>query len=95
MTSVPQSEEHLKVIQEIEKRYKDNLLFNQKADDAESTGLEIAGDAHEEAKNGASLIGGLFGGIADMLEQTRDSVYMSEYVLQHYASLLLKTFERY
>lgn len=86
MTSVPQSEEHLKVIQEIEKRYKDNLLFNQKADDAESTGLEIAGDAHEEAKNGASLIGGLFGGIADMLEQTRDSVYMSEYVLQHYAS---------
>jgi hypothetical protein len=86
MTSVPQSEEHLKVIQEIEKRYKNNLLFNQKADDAEAAGLEVAGDAHEEAENASSLIGGLFEGIADMLGQTRDSVYMSEYVLQHYAS---------
>ncbi|GMK46648.1 hypothetical protein PghCCS26_37770 [Paenibacillus glycanilyticus] len=86
MTSVPQSEEHLQVIQDIEKRYKNNLLFNQEAAGAEAEGLALAQDAHEEAEEAASAMSGLFGGIADMLEQTRDSVYLSEYTVSHFAS---------
>ncbi|NIK66676.1 hypothetical protein [Paenibacillus sp. BK720] len=86
MTSVPQSEEHLQVIQDIEKRYKDNLLFNQEAAGAEAEGLAFAEDAHEEAEAATSVMSGVFGGIADMLEQARDSVYLSEYTVSHYAS---------
>ncbi|ACS99921.1 hypothetical protein [Paenibacillus sp. JDR-2] len=86
MTSVPQSEEHLRIIQDIEKRYKDNLLFNQEASGAEAGGLVFAEDAHEEAEQATSAMSGLFDGIADMLEQTRDSVYLSEYTVSHFAS---------
>lgn len=86
MTSVPQTDEHLQVIQDIEKRYKNNLLFNQEAAEAEAAGLAFAQDAHEEAKEATSVMSGLFGGIADMLEQTRDSVYLSEYTISHYAA---------
>jgi hypothetical protein len=86
MTSVPQTEEHLQVIQDVEKRYKNNLLFNQEAAEAEAAGVAFAQDAHEEAEEAISVMGGLFGGIADMLEQTRDSVYLSEYTISHYAS---------
>ncbi|MCM3628821.1 hypothetical protein M3194_15870 [Paenibacillus glycanilyticus] len=86
MTSVPQTEEHLQVIQDIEKRYKNNLLFNQEAAEAVAEGLSFAEDAHEEAEEATSAMSGLFGGIADMLEQTRDSVYLSEYAMSHYAA---------
>lgn len=86
MTSVPQSEEHLQVVQDIEKRYKNNLLFNQEAAGAEAEGLAFAEDAHEEAEEAISVMSGLFGGIADMMEQTRDSVYLSEYTVSHFAS---------
>lgn len=86
MTSVPQTEEHLQVIQDIEKRYKNNLLFNQEAARAEAEGLVFAQDAHEEAEEATAVMSGLFGGIADMLEQTRDSVYLSEYTVSRYAS---------
>lgn len=86
MTSVPQTEEHLQVIQDVEERYKNNLLFNQAADEAEAEGLSLAQDAHEEAEKATSAMSGLFGGIADMLERTRDSVYLSEYTISHYAS---------
>ncbi|WP_336788228.1 hypothetical protein [Paenibacillus sp. MMO-177] len=86
MTSVPQTEEHLQVIQDIEKRYKNNLLFNQEAAGAEAEGLVFAQDAHEEAEEATAVMSGLFWGIADMLEQTRDSVYLSEYAVSRYAS---------
>lgn len=86
LTSVPQLEEHLAEFQAVQGRYQDNLMFNKlegSNEDVQPTGG--TSDAHEEAEAATSLMNGLFGGMADMLEGARDSVYMGEYVLQRYS----------
>ncbi|GLX67677.1 hypothetical protein [Paenibacillus glycanilyticus] len=86
MTLIPQTEENLSIIQEVEKRYANNLLFNQEMAEAEAQGLSFAQDAHEETEQATTLMSGLFDGLADMLEKTRDTVYFSEYAISHYAA---------
>lgn len=86
LTAVPQSEEQIQVFEQVKKRYNDNLLFNQQLGETAAAGLEQANDAHEAAEQSAAFMGGLFAGMAGMLEQTRDSFYFGEYVLHRYAS---------
>jgi hypothetical protein len=87
LTAVPQSEEHNALFEQARKRYNDNLLFNQRTDEAASaSGAPQAADAHEAAEQSSELMGGLFNGMAGMLERTRDAVYFGEYVVHRYAS---------
>ncbi|WP_028612161.1 TadE/TadG family type IV pilus assembly protein [Paenibacillus harenae] len=87
LTAVPQTEEHIELFKQVRKRFDDNLLFNQRSDDAASEGgAEQAEDAHEAAEQAAAMMGGLFTGMAGMLERTRDTVYFGEYAVHRYSS---------
>jgi hypothetical protein len=87
LTAVPQTEEHIELFEQVKKRFEDNLLFNQQSAEAvNAAGTEQASDAHEAAEQSGVLMGGLFIGMADMLERTRDALYFGEYVIHRYAS---------
>lgn len=87
LTSIPQMEEHQKVFEQVQLRYNDNLLFNEQTDVAiETVDMEKASDAHMAAEQSNTLMGGLFSGMAGMLEKTRDSLYFGEYVIQRFTS---------
>ncbi|KQN99060.1 TadE/TadG family type IV pilus assembly protein [Paenibacillus sp. Leaf72] len=84
--SVAGSEEQQALFNQLEERYKGNLQFNTVA--AQGSNAEtkaFSEDAHSQAEASAELSNGLFGGVADMLEQARDTVYLGEYVLQRYS----------
>ncbi|NIK76299.1 hypothetical protein FHS15_001406 [Paenibacillus castaneae] len=86
-SSVPQSEEHTKPFDEVKKHFEANLLFNQQSNEAKKiTASDQAKDAHEEAEQSTELMSGLFAGMGDMLERTRDSLYYGEYVVHHYTA---------
>ncbi|KRE48778.1 hypothetical protein [Paenibacillus sp. Soil522] len=87
LTSVPQTEEHMQVFEQVKKRFNDNLLFNQQLGETDAaSGLEQASDAHEAAEQSIATMGDIFEGMAGMLEQTRDSLYFGEYVVHRYVS---------
>lgn len=87
LTAVPQTEEHIKLFEQVKKRFDANLLFNQQlAEAVNAAGTEQASDAYEAAEQSTVLMGGLFTGMAGMLERTRDSLYYGEYVVHRYAS---------
>ncbi|GGG76588.1 TadE/TadG family type IV pilus assembly protein [Paenibacillus radicis (ex Gao et al. 2016)] len=90
MKSLPEEDENKTQFQEVKRRYEANLLFNQQEAGAEeaggATGGKVANDAHEQAESSVSLMGSLFGGMADTLEKTRDSVYAGEYVLSRFSA---------
>ncbi|MGG4145885.1 hypothetical protein ABEW34_22555 [Paenibacillus algorifonticola] len=84
--SVAGSEEQQALFNQLEERYKGNLQFNTVAaqgSNAETKAFSV--DAHAQAEASAELSNGLFGGVADMLEQARDTVYLGEYVMQRYS----------
>ncbi|MDQ0060962.1 TadE/TadG family type IV pilus assembly protein [Paenibacillus harenae] len=84
-SSVPQLEEHIKVYEEIQKKRNDNLQFNQKQADAAETAEDgPAGNAHDAAEQSQQFMGGLFTGMAGMLERSRDSIYYGEYIVDRY-----------
>ncbi|MFD1957351.1 TadE/TadG family type IV pilus assembly protein [Paenibacillus thailandensis] len=78
LTAIPQSEEHTRAFQEVQALYKDNLAFNEAVDEAEQS-IEEPADADAAAEASYSLLDQMFGGIGDMLDKARDSVYFSEY----------------
>lgn len=86
LTAIPQAEEHQQVFEQVQQHYRDNLLFNEKSDEAAAAHLELeqAGEAHEAANRSASVMDGIFSGMAGMLEQTRDTLYYGEYVVNKY-----------
>lgn len=87
LTSIPQTEEHMQVYEQVKKRYKENLLFNQQLAETDAAAeLEQARDAHEAAEQSIATMDGIFAGMAGMLEQTRDSLYFGEYVVHRYVS---------
>ncbi|MFF2094286.1 hypothetical protein [Paenibacillus sp. NPDC058174] len=90
MKSLPEEDEHKAQFQQVKQRYEANLLFNQheaSGDEADGTiGGEPSNDAHDQAESSISLMGGLFGGMADTLEKTRDSVYAGEYVISRFSA---------
>lgn len=87
LTSIPQMEEHQKVFEQVKLHYNDNLLFNEQTDEAtEIVDMEKASDAHMAAEQSNTLMGGLFSGMAGMLEKTRDSLYFGEYVIQRFTA---------
>ncbi|MBD2867772.1 hypothetical protein [Paenibacillus arenilitoris] len=88
LTSVPQMEEHTRLFMQVKKRYDGNMLFNQRSAEAASdeAGIGLAPSAHDAAEQSSAWMGGLFTGMADMLERTRDTVYFGEYVVHRFAS---------
>ncbi|WP_114383374.1 hypothetical protein [Paenibacillus prosopidis] len=88
LTAVPQTEEHIKLFEQVKRRFDANLLFSQQSAEAVNavTGTEQASGAHEAAEQSTVLMEGLFTGMAGMLERTRDSLYFGEYVVHRYAS---------
>lgn len=88
LTAIPQTEEHQHVFEQVKQRYSDNLLFNEKSDETADTlsDLEQTSEAHEAAERSASVMDGIFSGMAGMLEQTRDTLYFGEYVISKYPS---------
>ncbi|MCF2940763.1 hypothetical protein L1N85_20435 [Paenibacillus alkaliterrae] len=85
LTAIPQTEEHMKLFELVRKRYNDNLLFNQQSD-AATVSYEQGADIHDAAKQSAALMDGLFTGMAGMLERTRDTLYVGEYVVGRFPS---------
>lgn len=84
--SVAGSEEQQAIFNQLEERYNGNLQFNAAAAQGSNVETKTFGDdAHAQAEASAELSNGLFGGVADMLEQARDTVYFGEYVLQRYS----------
>jgi len=87
LTTIPQSDEHQRVFNQVKQRYSDNLLFNKQSDEAtEIANMEQASDAHMAAEQSTAFMGGLFTGMAGMLEKTRDSLYFGEYVVHRFTS---------
>jgi hypothetical protein len=86
-TTIPQTEEHMKIFEQVKKRYNDNLLFNQQSGKA-AAAAEIgnAVDAYDASEKSIAVMDGLFSGIAGMLERTRDSFYYGEYVINRYSN---------
>ncbi|WP_338552632.1 hypothetical protein [Paenibacillus sp. KS-LC4] len=83
--SIAGSEEQQAIFNQLEERYNRNLQFNTAAAQGSTVEIKRFGDdAHAQAEASAELTNGLFGGVADMLEQARDTVYFGEYVLQRY-----------
>ncbi|MUT68069.1 TadE/TadG family type IV pilus assembly protein [Paenibacillus sp. NEAU-GSW1] len=84
--SAEQQERHVEQFQQVKLRQEANLQFNQLADDAvQADESDLANTAHDQAEGSFSLMDGLFNGMADMLQQSRDSVYTGEYVLKRYS----------
>ncbi|MFC4776815.1 TadE/TadG family type IV pilus assembly protein [Paenibacillus sp. GCM10023252] len=89
LTAVPQSEEHMRVWQDVQRHFNESMAFNQAAVDSEpdrQSFTDKAEDAHDAAEGASAVSGKLFHGVADMLEQSRDSVYTGEYALHRFAS---------
>ncbi|OBZ16012.1 hypothetical protein A7975_29710 [Bacillus sp. FJAT-26390] len=89
ITAIPQTEEHIKIYEQVKKRYNDNLLFNRQSGKAAETAAEEIGnamDAHEAGEQSTAVMDGLFSGMSGMLERTRDSFYFGEYVINRYLS---------
>lgn len=85
--AVPQLEEHIKLFEEVRHKRDANLTFNsQQAEAAEEAKPDGAEDAHEAAEQSHSFMGGLFGGMADMLERSRDTIYYGEYIVDRYTA---------
>lgn len=83
MAGASESPEHRELFRKVEQRYEQNLLFNGHGGlvvgDVGSKSV-LANDAHEAANQSASLMDGLFGGMSEMLAQSRDHFYYGEYV---------------
>lgn len=92
MTSVPQLREHQEMFNQVQKRYESNLTFNQMAADVRKSGesADEPGDAVEEAMGS---VGSMFTGIADMLEDIRDPLYVNEYIVHRFTAFDPQKFE--
>ncbi|BBH24774.1 hypothetical protein Back11_61190 [Paenibacillus baekrokdamisoli] len=91
MKAVPQKEEHQKEFDEVKKRYETNLHFNQLLKEGELTeeeggSTDSNGDINEEAEASMSKMGTIFTGMADMLEDIRDPLYMNEYIVHRFTT---------
>jgi len=88
ITSIPQLSEHQEMFDQAGKRYSASLAFNQRSsnspEDEVKTGTpeEEAGDAADGAM---TSMGSMFGGMADMLEGMRDTLYINEYTVQRFS----------
>lgn len=73
--------EHRELFQSVEHRYEENILFNQKNRDSErDTGAwKQAKDADEGARQASEQMEGMFAGMSDMLEGSRNMFYYGEY----------------
>lgn len=73
--------EHRELFQSVEHRYEENLLFNQKNGDSErdSDAWKQARDADEGARQASVQMEGMFAGMSDMLEGSRNMFYYGEY----------------
>lgn len=87
LTTVPQSEEHLQVFEQVKQRFSDNMLFNEQieATVTDDAPMGKASDAHEAAEHSTAKMSSLFVGMAEMLERTRDSLYFGEYAVHRYS----------
>ncbi|WP_206669889.1 hypothetical protein [Paenibacillus luteus] len=86
LNTVPQSEEHMQVFEQVRELYHNNMLFNQQTTEAsQDVAFGVAGDAHEAVERSTALTGSLFTGIGNVLERTRDTLYFGEYVVHRYS----------
>jgi hypothetical protein len=83
---LPRLDEHRQQFLLVQERYEQNLRFNQAIEQAEEGASVIdAADAHDAAASASTLTGSLFGGMAGVLERSRDALYAAEYVMARYA----------
>lgn len=78
MRDLPQ---HRELFRSVEQRYEDNILFNQKNGDSEREPgtWKQSKDADEGARQASEQMEGMFAGMSDMLEGSRDMFYYGEY----------------
>ncbi|MFC5648322.1 hypothetical protein ACFPYJ_04150 [Paenibacillus solisilvae] len=91
MKTVPQKEEHQKQFDDVKKRYEANLHFNELFEDESAAEPDSNldrdnGDAHEAAEASMSAMGNIFAGMADMLDNIRDPLYMNEYIVHRFTA---------
>lgn len=85
--SLPDQEEYVKQFQQVRERYEQNLRFNQQADTGGPAAAHMpSGDAHDAAEQSAGVMDGLFAGMGNMLERSRDTIYYGEYAIGKFAS---------
>ncbi|MWC30103.1 hypothetical protein [Paenibacillus sp. MMS18-CY102] len=68
----------------VQQRYERNLQFNQASDETIASASQWADVAEAQTDVSNSLMGGVFEGVADMMEGTRNSLYVGEYVLNRF-----------
>ncbi|MHA6485429.1 TadE/TadG family type IV pilus assembly protein [Paenibacillus sp. strain BS8-2] len=79
--------EHRELFQEVEERYEENRLFNQMSGIEEGSGdaLQQAKDADEGARQASDRMEGLFAGMSEMLEGSRNMFYYGEYAAARFS----------
>ncbi|MFD0961198.1 TadE/TadG family type IV pilus assembly protein [Paenibacillus chungangensis] len=85
IASMPSNDEHTRQFREVEKRYRESLLFNTQSDDGSSQLQQPAGEAYEAARQSSATMDNMFAGLSDMLRHTRDNFYFGEYVVARYS----------
>ncbi|MBW7476551.1 hypothetical protein K0T92_17680 [Paenibacillus oenotherae] len=86
ITSVPQMEEHQKMFDQVKGRLQSILQFNGLIEEAEAASSQMEDDPHDEAVSSMTAMESIFAGMADLLEGTRDALYLNEYIVHRYAS---------
>ncbi|MFB9324830.1 hypothetical protein ACFFSY_02600 [Paenibacillus aurantiacus] len=86
LTAVPQVAEHQELFDRVKQRAEANLAFNELGGEAGAGPIEqLQEEPGAAAEDAMRQSGGIFDGLADMLEGTRDTVYMNEFVINRFS----------
>ncbi|SEN85762.1 hypothetical protein SAMN05518847_104311 [Paenibacillus sp. OV219] len=93
MKSAPDQEENRNAFQQVKQRMEANLEFNQAATQSEVPSSESLGeDSGETVRQSMSAVGTIYSGMADLLEDVRDPLYINEYVAHRFEAFDPKQF---
>ncbi|MFD2128251.1 hypothetical protein ACFSKT_25075 [Paenibacillus xanthanilyticus] len=86
ITAVPQVAEHQALFDRVKKRAEASLAFNALDEQAGADSItQLQEEPNAAAEQSMHQTGGVFDGLADMLEGTRDTVYLNEYVINRFS----------
>ncbi|REE67265.1 hypothetical protein A8990_14421 [Paenibacillus taihuensis] len=95
MKSAPNQEENRKAFRQVKQHLEANLQFNQAAQPEDETGDPLRGQSGETVLNSMSAVGTIFGGMADLLEDIRDPLYINEYIAHRFQAFDPKQFKQF
>ncbi|AZN43004.1 hypothetical protein [Paenibacillus albus] len=92
LKAAPDQEENRKAFQQVEQRKEANLKFNQAVQHEVSSSEPLGEDSGETVQQSMSEVGSIYSGMADLLDDVRDPLYINEYVAHRFKAFDPKQF---